>query len=86
MAHVFPINRLPRASGGAPTGCSVAAQQTEGVFGVVFARETTGRTKQDPLRLTSFGTSPAGAGEAKRWTPCVKKWAVKHDLGTLKAG
>ncbi len=42
----------------------VAAQQTEGVFGAIFMRETTKKTKQDPLRLTSLGTSPTGVGEA----------------------
>ncbi len=42
----------------------VAAQQTEGVFEIVSMRQNEGEMKKDPLRLTSFGTSPGSPGEA----------------------
>ncbi len=64
MARFLSTTSLLFASP-APAG-EVGAEQTEGGFCVVFLREKREKTKQDPLRLTLLGTSPAGAGEAKR--------------------
>ncbi len=71
--------RLPRACGRAPTGCSVAAQQTEGVFEAVFACETIKKRSKTPS--TSLRSAPLPQARRRRKKlVCVEKRAVRHGL------